>query len=329
MARPQWLLLLLTVLTTRCANPSEGIAALRAASIFEGLMVAVGLNIEPHALPRAIGPRRTVCSLHFEHIYVQLDAALVALLAALSDGMAPAVPDLDQRIYNATNSLHEIGHTLRSFASACHRCNIKSATRLSVLAEGAFAARRHDMQQRHPLPTQTLGAGVKMEERPLAALHVNVRGVDRSSELMRAGQAMHDGRYLLAGMLLVLALESNEGGGDDGLYDDGPHDPSAKWSAFEHMPIDQKGRQPLVDHFRRLRQEHELDEYYRQRRESRRRKLLTVADALEAAEPNIAALTPDEDTDEEATLTDAAGGVCCCCWSHVTEKQEILARGVR
>ena len=307
------LLLLFSLAAHPCIGPSEHNAALRAAAVFEGLMAALGLQIEPHALPRAIGPERHMCGMHFERTYIEINAALTSLHSILS--RTPKA--VDERVRDdVVGTLHRLGHGLRGFVAALHRCNIRAADRVGSLARVALGVHRKNVQSiaaRHPLSAADQPSAP--ERAVPAALEVHVDGFDLSSELMDAGLAMRDGRYHLAGLQLVLALGRGRHEGDE---DDGLHD-SVPFERHEHVMLDVNGRgghHSRWDHTRRLRQEHELHAHWRNRRERRRAQLEQAKQALEAVAPLVLA-----DDDAVAVLADG-GDMCCCCWSFATERQE-------
>ena len=230
-------------------QPSEGVRALRAASIFEGFMAALGLRIVPRALPRAIGPQHSVCGLGFDKIYVEMEDALGKLHSLLSEAHH-SVPDDQER---ALTSLQQLGRSIHGFAQACHRCSVVHAPRLSVLARMALAADESSVRV------------VRGGDNVAAFLSISLDGTERRSEFEKAAKAWKTGRYHLAGLSLVMALSNPEHNKEDAMMG------SRRLAAF-----DSTGR---------MRQERDFEEHRRAHHSRHARELLETSRALEQAEP--------------------------------------------
>ena len=270
-------------------SAEDGITALRGAALFEGLMAGIGSRISPHALPRAVGPGRQRCGLQFGGLFRDIEAGLAAFEEIVSVSHRPS-GGIEHR-HAVVASIHQLGHSLRGFASACHRCRVLAAERISGIAATVLAVDIGDVSYRDD------------------GSELTIQGVD-IKELLSAGVALRGERYQYCGLVLVLAIRYHGATGDN--------DGDVAWEALH-----KRDSWATTDAAGRVRGESELREHLRERWYSRRQQMHDVAAALSSAPVRPLASAP---TERGLVSADAGESLCCCCWALETDRQEREAR---
>lgn len=174
----------------------EQLAALRAASIFEGLAQSLGAHVNDGALALALSSG--ICDFRFGALFREQLQPAFESLSQSSDRRADGA-----EAEALVGAVRRVGSGIQGFAQACYRCHLVLANELSEFAQSLFALNSSSVRIR------------PQAEGEAGAPSILVGKADVGEALLRAGRAAVHERWRHVGASLAASMLLSLGDGED------------------------------------------------------------------------------------------------------------------